>query len=160
PDEYALTRWVEQNTPPNATLIEASGRQWRLDDKGQPVIDDSNGTGLDYSDAGRIATRTGRSTLIGWYFHEIQWRGDSPANHDEFDQREALIDGVYTKKDPANVLNTMKESGAEYVVVGQLELQSYPAQFMPDFSQFLDTVFQSGDLRVYRLPIYEVTPTS
>jgi hypothetical protein len=31
---------------------------------------------------------------------------------------------------------------------------------MPDFSQFLDTVFQSGDMRVYRLPSYEVTKTS
>jgi uncharacterized membrane protein len=160
PDEYALTRWVQDNTAPNATLIEASGRQWRTDDKGQAVIDDSNGTGLDYSDAGRIASRTRRSTLIGWYFHEIQWRGDSDAIHAELDKREALIDGVYTKKDPANVLKTMKDTGAEYVVVGQLELQKYPAQFMPDFSQFLDTVFQSGDMRVYRLPSYEVTQTS
>jgi uncharacterized membrane protein len=157
PDEYALTRWVEDNTAPNATLIEASGRQWGSNDKGQAMIVDAN---VDYSDAGRIASRTGRSTLIGWYFHEIQWRGDSAAIHDEFDQRQAAIDSVYTQKDPATVLKAMNDSGAQYVVVGQLELQKYPAQFMPPFDQFLDTVFKSGDLRVYRMPSYEVAGTS
>ncbi len=155
--EYALTRWVQAHTDPGDTVIEASGRQWRTDDKGQPVIVDGS---VDYSDAGRISARTGRSTAIGWYFHEIQWRGDTPANRDEFTQRQAEIDSVYTQKDPANVLSVMRQTGANYVVLGKLELSKYPAASMPNFDQFLDVAFQSGDLRIYRLPVYEVLQTS
>lgn len=155
--EYALTRWVQAHTDPGDTVIEASGRLWRTDDKGQPVIVDAS---VDYSDAGRISARTGRSTAIGWYFHEIQWRGDSPANRDEFTRRQAEIDSVYTQPDAANVLSKMREMGANYLVLGKLELSKYPAASMPKYDQFLDVVFQSGDLRVYRMPVYEVLQTS
>ena len=31
---------------------------------------------------------------------------------------------------------------------------------MPEFGAFLDVAFESGDYRVYRIPSYQVVPTS
>jgi len=161
PAEYALTRWVQDNTAPDAVLIEGSGRAWVLGANQQPVISDApDALNVDYTDAGSVASRTGRADPIGWYFHEIQWRGDTKANAAEFSQRQSLVDSVYTDQDPANVLSVMRRFGAQYLVVGSLEKAKYPATTMPDFASFLDVAFDSGGLRVYSLPVYSVVRTS
>jgi hypothetical protein len=54
----------------------------------------------------------------------------------------------------------MQDAGARYLVFGRVEQSRYPADALPPFATFLDTVFSSGDLRVYALPSYEVVPTS
>ncbi|OAI40052.1 hypothetical protein AYO38_06540 [bacterium SCGC AG-212-C10] len=155
PAEYALTRWVSENVPPGDTVIEASGRAWKRDEKGQPVVAEA---GTDYTDSGRISARTGRSAPIGWYFHEIQWRGQSPANNALFSSRQDAVDRVYTSTDPATVVEAMHELDAQYVVVGRVEMARYPGMIQ-DFSSFLDTVFSDGDLRVFRAPVYRVVAT-
>jgi uncharacterized membrane protein len=115
---------------------------------------------VDYTDAGRLSARTGTSTPIGWYFHEVQWRGDSEANRQEFLSRQDSVDVLYLTQDPAEALRLMRRLGAEYVAVGREELRRYPAEHLTHFDTFLDTVFQSGELRIYRLPRYEVVETS
>ncbi len=149
PPEYALTRWVHDHTAPGDIIIEATGRAWRRDEKGRPVIYDSR---IDYTDAGRIAARTGRQTLIGWYSHEIQWRGDTEANRNEFNRRQDLVDSAYTTPDPARAVEVMKETGAKYLVVGRVELSRYAGDIMPAFETVLEIAFESDGLRVYRLP--------
>ncbi|WP_322796594.1 DUF2298 domain-containing protein [Tepidiforma sp.] len=150
PDEYALVRWVAENTPPSAGIIEASGRRWALDGQGNRTMVNPN---VDYTDAGRIASRTGRQVPIGWYFHEIQWRGDSEANRREFVARQDAVDDAYVSGSPERVVEVMREFGADYLVVGRLELDNYPGM-LPDYDAFLDRVFESGNLRIYALPVY------
>ena len=150
PDEYAITRWVAANTPPGAVVIEATGRRWAIDAAGNRTMVDAN---VDYTDAGRIASRTGRQTPIGWYFHEIQWRGDSEANRSRLLQRQDAVDSAYLTTSPDRVVSVMRDFGAEYLVVGAVELARYPGPF-PDYDTFLDRVFESGRYRVYRLPEY------
>lgn len=149
PSEYALTRWVHDHTAPGDIILEATGRAWRRDENGRPVIYDSR---IDYTDAGRIAARTGRQTLIGWYSHEIQWRGDTEANRKEFNRRQDLVDSAYTSPDPLRAVEVMKETGARYLVVGRVELSRYAGDIMPPFETVLEIAFESGGLRVYRLP--------
>lgn len=157
PDEYALTQWVDHNVAPGDRIIEASGRVWRRDQTGKLAIIDA---GSDYTDAARISGRTGRPTLVGWYFHEIQWRGDTAANVAELSRRQDVLDNAYLSTTPAGVLNAMQEAGARYLVFGRVEQSRYPAAALPPFDTFLDTVFSSGDLRVYALPAYQVIATS
>lgn len=158
PDEYALTRWLQDNTDPGAVIIEASGRGWVRNPDGQLAI---RSLGVDYTDASRIASRTGRRTPIGWPGHEVQWRGDTEANKLEFGRRQDAIDRqVYLTRDPAEALATMRSFGATYVVVGSIELRSYPADALAPFADFLDVVFTSGPLRVYRVPQFTLRPTS
>ena len=150
PDEYALTRWVAAQTPPGAVVIEATGRRWAIDAGGNRTMVDAN---VDYTDAGRIASRTGRQAPIGWYFHEIQWRGDSEANRSRLLQRQDAVDSAYLTTSPDRVVSVMRDFGADYLVVGAVELARYPGPF-PDYDTFLDRVFESGRYRVYRLPEY------
>ena len=150
PDEYALTRWVAAHTPPGAVVIEATGRRWAIDAGGNRAMVDAN---VDYTDAGRIASRTGRQTPVGWYFHEIQWRGDSEANRTRLVERQGAVDDAYVTSSPDRVVAVMRDFGAEYLVVGAVELARYPGPF-PDYDAFLDRVFESGRYRVYRLPEY------
>ncbi|MCX7618145.1 DUF2298 domain-containing protein [Tepidiforma sp.] len=151
PGEYSLVRWVEDNVPPGAVLIEATGRRWVVEADGSRRMVDA---GVDYTDAGRVASRTGRQVPIGWYFHEIQWRGDSPANRERFLARQDAVDQAYLASNPDAVLAAMREYGADYLVVGSVELSRYPGP-LPDYDAFLDRVFESGRYRIYRLPHYE-----
>ncbi len=156
PNDYALTLWIQQHTAPGDVVFEATGRRWQGSVGTQPVIVNAN---VDYSDAGRIAARTGRQTPIGWYFHEIQWRGDTPANRTEFARRQDTVDAAYTSRDPDRVITAMQEFDARYLVVGRVEMANYPG-LMPDYASFLDTVFESGTYRVYAIPEYRRIPTS
>ncbi len=149
PPEYALTRWVQDHTAPGDVIIEATGRAWRRGENGQPVSYESR---VDYSDAGRISARTGRQTPIGWEGHEVQWRGDNPANHQEFQRRQDLVDGIYTATDVNRVVTNMHELGATYLVVGRVEQTRYTGDIMPHFESVLEVAFESEGLRVYRLP--------
>ncbi|HML97579.1 MAG TPA: DUF2298 domain-containing protein [Tepidiformaceae bacterium] len=156
PNDYALTLWIQQHTAPGEVVFEATGRRWQGSAGQQPVIVNAS---VDYSEAGRIAARTGRQTPIGWYFHEIQWRGDTPANRAEFTRRQDLVDSAYLSGDPEVVLAAMNEFRARYLVVGRVEMASYPG-LLPDFSTFLDVAFEAGSYRVYAVPEYRRIPTS
>ena len=155
PGEYDLVRWVQEFTPRDAVILEATGRRWQPAAGGPTVID----AGSDYSDSGRISARTGRATPIGWFSHEIQWRGDNPGNSAEFVRRQEAVDSAYVSGDPERVLAVMREFGAEYLVVGRVELSRYPG-LMPDFGAFMDVAFRSGTYTIYRLPRHEVVQTS
>ena len=156
PGEYELVRWFTENTPRDAVVIEATGRRW-AGQGGQATLVDAGGS--DYSDSGRIAARTGRATPIGWYFHEVQWRGDTRSNTAEFTRRQEAVDAAYVSRDPERVLQVMREFGAEYLVVGRVEMSRYPG-LMPEFGEFLDVAHQAGNYVIYRLPQYETVRTS
>ncbi|MFN0094647.1 MAG: DUF2298 domain-containing protein [Dehalococcoidia bacterium] len=156
PAEYELTRWVEANTKRGTVIVEASGRRWANGPDGPSVVD----ANVDYTDAGRIAARAGTRAPVGQYFHEIQWRGDSEANHQLLTKRQELVDAIYLSGDPAVTLANLREVGAELVVVGRLELQRYAAAGLADLASFLDPVFASGDLRVYAVPVFHTVRTS
>lgn len=156
PAEYALTRWVADNVPPGSVVVEATGRAWRAGASGPEMYQG----GVDYTDAGRISARTGREAPIGWYFHEIQWRGDTKTNRERFTARQESVDRIYLARDGEEVLRLLASLEAEYVVVGRLEQSRYPVDLMTSFDAFLDLVFERDGLRVYRLPVYEVMETS
>ncbi len=155
PGEYDLVAWISANTPRDAVIIESTGRRWQPGPDAPTLID----PGVDYGDAGRISARTGRATPIGWYFHEIQWRGDTPANRAEFIRRQDAVDAAYISGDPEKVLQVMREFGAEYLVVGRVELSRYPG-LMPDFAKFLDVAHRSANYVIYQLPRYGTVRTS
>ncbi len=156
PGEWALLQAVQHYVPPGAVVVEATGRTWRKGDSGPELVS----ANVDYTDAGRIAARTGRPTPIGWYFHELQWRGDSQANHRLLSSRQELVDGVYLAPDAATALERLRRLRAEYVVVGPVERSRYPADLMPRFEDFLVTVYDDGTVQLFRVPVERELPTS
>src|SRR5690606_14521671 len=144
----ALVRWIAENTAPDEVIFESTGRRWVRD--ANSVLSVADG-GVDYTNAGRISGRTGRPTPIGWYFHEIQWRGDTPDNRDELRRRQDLVDSAYTATEPADVVDALRQFGARYLVVGSEEMTDYSG-LMPDYASFMDVAFESGPYRIYVLP--------
>ena len=59
PYEYDLVNWITANVPADATIVEASGRNWGIDGNGQKTLIKSDS---DYTDSARISARTGRAT--------------------------------------------------------------------------------------------------
>jgi YYY domain-containing protein len=147
PDDWAAIQWLRQNSgvtpqgiPP--TILEAPG--------------------LSYTYAGRISAFSGVPALLGWAYHESQWRG----NYIEQGKREPDIQTIYTTKDGQLALQLLRKWNVRYVVVGETE-QQYIDQKCQDpklnlacnlgaalrkFDVTLKPVFQQGSLTIYAVP--------
>lgn len=157
PAEWGLLKAVERFVPPGAVVVEATGRTWRKREDGRAELVSAN---VDYTDAGRIAARTGRPTPVGWYFHELQWRGNSAGNQRLLAARQELVDGVYLAPDAATALARLRELRARFVVVGFVERSRYPADLLPPFAEFLVPVYDDGTVQLFRVPVERELPTS
>jgi YYY domain-containing protein len=147
PDDWAAIQWLRHNTgvtpqgiPP--TILEAPG--------------------LSYTYAGRISAFSGVPALLGWAYHESQWRG----NYTEQGKREPDIQTIYTTKDGQLALQLLQKWDVRYVVVGDTEM-TYIDQECRDpklnlacnlstalrkFDTTLKPVFHQGSLTIYAVP--------
>lgn len=134
PDEYEAIRWLNDNV------------------RGTPVI--AEATGGDFSASGRISSRTGLPTVIGWVNHEAQWRG-RPGPRDEGDPalsvRPMAVSRLYTTSDNNEALAIVQRYGIEYVYVGKLERNTYGTAGLAKFAEFMDVAFQNGTVTIYRV---------
>ncbi len=126
PDDYAAIQWLRQNAPPDAVILERPGKSYRY--------------------LSRMSALSGRPTLLGWDFHEAQWRG----NYDEQSIRQPDIDMLYNGLDPATTLTLLDKYAITYVVVGPLEKEVYSPKGLAKFEQLLDVVFQQGNVTIYQ----------
>jgi uncharacterized membrane protein len=107
-----------------------------------------------------VGSRTGRPTPIGWYYHEIQWRGENQGNRQRFDALRATVDAVYNATTAEELMSALDELDAHYVVVGSPERSRYPSASMATMERALDIVFEFGDVRVFAVPVHSVMSTS
>lgn len=126
PDDYAAIRWLNENV------------------EGAPVILEA--TGGSYSYYGRVSSQTGLPTLLGWDWHEVQWRGSG----EEGNKRKPDIDTIYGSLDAQAALTLMDKYGIKYVYVGPLERSRYPAAALNKFDYIMDGVYQQGAVKIYK----------
>jgi YYY domain-containing protein len=126
PDDYAAIRWLQANAPDSAVILEASGGS--------------------YSYYGRVSALTGLPTVLGWDFHEYQWRG----SYDEPAARKPDIDILYNSVDPAQTLTLLDKYDITYVYVGSLEREQYSPDGLAKFGRLMDVVYQHGDVTIYQ----------
>ena len=130
PSDYAAIQWLQRNVSGNPVIVEASGGS--------------------YSQFGRISENTGLPTLLGWDFHEMQWRG----SYDEQRRRQADLDTIYRSTDNATVLSLLRQYGVTYVYVGPLEVEKYgrpDRAGLDKFAGFMDTAYQQDGVVIYRM---------
>jgi YYY domain-containing protein len=120
--------------------------------EGTPVILEAFGD--DFGPAGRISSRTGMPTVIGWLNHERQWRGDP----DPFDSsgtpytvRPQEVARLYNTPVAGEAQIFIDKYGIEYVYVGSLERATYDIQGLFKFGEFMDVVFQNPGVTIYRV---------
>ncbi len=145
PADYQVVQWIKANVKP------AVGKM--------PVILEAWG-GSYHQDFGRIASNTGFPTVLGWDFHEVQWRGSGDKAvvrggdpDDTVVHRQNDIDQIYTSSDLQITKNLLKKYGVDYVYVGDSERQKYAANaaMLNKFSQLGVVAVQVGNSVLYKI---------
>ncbi len=139
PGEYEAIQWLNANVSGSPVILEAAG--------------------ADFSTSGRISSRTGLPTVIGWVGHEVQWRGPpKPDASTPFTTRPGDVDRVYTTLDIDEAQATIARYSVQYVYVGELERRTYGISGLLKFNEFMIPVFAKDGVTIYRMPAEQVTP--
>lgn len=127
PQDYEAILWINKNI------------------KGQPVILEASGDS--YTDYARVSANTGLPTVLGWTVHEWLWRGtyDIPA------PRIPEIAKMYESSDLEETKNLLKKYKVEYVFVGDLERQKYPALNEEKFKLLGKIIYQNGKTKIFKI---------
>jgi YYY domain-containing protein len=128
PDDYAAIKWLQENVQGIAYIVES--------------------TGGSYSEAGFVSAFTGLPTILGWDFHQYQWRG----NTIESGKRQPDIAQIYQSPDSREVLTLLDRYDTRYVYVGPVEKRRYEltTQEAERFGTFLEKVYEVGAVTIYR----------
>ncbi len=126
PGDAAAIDWLQKNAPLGCVVMEATGDA--------------------YSEYARISTHTGIPTVLGWANHEGLWRSNDP----EVLERASHIRAFYSASNPSICLNILQKYHVNYVVVGDLERQTYPSAPSVESLPFLAPVL-TGRTTLYRV---------
>jgi len=69
-------------------------------------------------------------SVIGWMTHEVQFRG----NWDKVAGRDLDVDNIYKSPDSDQSLVLLRKYNIEYIYVGKLEKERYPAESLLKFA--------------------------
>lgn len=121
PDDQVAVNWLA-SLPGSHTLIEAE-----------------NG---DYTYFSRVSSFTGIPSLIGWPFHEVMWRNDTPSGW--YGERTSALRSIYEV--PEKTIPLMKKYKADLLYVGPSEMERYKVE-LP--TKGLKQIFHHGAVTIY-----------
>jgi YYY domain-containing protein len=139
PGEAAAIDWIKQNTPGDALVLQAPGDSYR-------------------HDSARIASATGRPTLIGWPgSHEGLWRRGQPDVSSQIEPRVQDARTIYTTTDAAFAQSLLARYDVDYVYVGPRERtliaeEGAPPEALAKFDGMMQRVFERDGVIVYQMP--------
>ena len=131
PADMAAIDWIRANLPGDATVLEASGGSYSPEG------------------AGRVSMSTGNPTLLGWDFHEMQWRGQA---YDRLAQdRPAALEQIYRTAHQDDLPGLLDRWGIKYVIVGALEKRKYGMgdAALARFDRSLKRVYDKDGITIY-----------
>lgn len=109
PDDYQIAEFLNRQAPPG-NIVEADGLAYTPDNRLY----------------GRISIATGRSTILGWRYHEKVWRnyawpGLAGGIDDVLERRHQDVLDIYTSPDEALTRRLLDQYQVRYIVIGPLE---------------------------------------
>jgi uncharacterized membrane protein len=122
--------------------------QWINSALPQGVVAEAARSGSSYSGFGRIATHTGLTAVLGWDFHEWQWRG----SWTEQGTRVQDLSTLYMTRDWIEAQAIMDRYAIDYVYVGPLEASTYRPLALTKFAMFLNEIYRNGEVVIYARP--------
>jgi uncharacterized membrane protein len=150
PDEYQAALWLRAHAGQDDRIVEAVGNSYG----------DANGWFQS-----RFAAATGVPDLLGWYFHEVQWRnGDTDVLNHLIPARAADIGTIYNTTNAADARALLAQYQVRWVIVGADETVGqgncpikagcppYAAAGLAKFADMLELAFHSGEISVFRVP--------
>ena len=127
PDLMAAVDWLQTAEP--GVLAEAVGED-----------------GGDYSSYGRVSMLTGLQTVLGWRYHEVQWRG----GEEEIGTRQQDLKILYETPDWETAKGVIDMYNIRYIYLGNLERAIYAVQ-TEKFDQHLTVAFEQGTVIIYQV---------
>jgi uncharacterized membrane protein len=128
-DDYAAIQWINASLP-------------------QGVLAEATRSGTSYSGFGRIATYTGLTSVIGWDFHEWQWRGSWA----EQGTRVQDLSTLYMTRDWLEAQEIVDRYDIDYVYIGPLETSTYHPVSLTKFPIFLEEIYRNANVVIYARP--------
>jgi uncharacterized membrane protein len=143
---------------------DAAAAKWLLNAPEGVIAEAFNKTSS-YTDYSRMSVYSGDPTVLGWWYHEWQWRGNldnlvSPITDlsckakDSFDPRRMRSDDLsclYETNNWSVASQVINQYNIRYVVVGTLERSDYHINEAL-FQQHLKPVFQQNQVVIYEVP--------
>lgn len=108
---------------------------------GAPVLIEAGDAA--YTREARIAVNTGLPTVVGWWNHELTWRGNWPP----IDTRVRGVKAFYVDKNRA----VLDDYAVAYIVCGHLERQKFGPDACRDMERFGDPVATDGGETLYKV---------
>lgn len=126
PDDYRAILWLNKNIVNQPTIVEAVGES--------------------YTDFARVSANTGLPAILGWRVHEWLWRG----SFEEPGKRTGEVQQIYESESLEETRMLLGKYEVEYLFLGSLEREQYPALWEEKFSQLGEIVFSSGRTEIYK----------
>ena len=133
PDDHAAIAWMRENIQ-DGVLAEAVGGS--------------------YTGFARVSAHTGLPTVLGWPWHEVQWRGDARL----LGSREDDIRRLYETREWAEAQAILDLYGVEFVYVGPLERATYRPVSESKFQTHMDTIYENAGVAIYARRSVRGTP--
>ncbi len=134
PGDWAAIQWINQNISGRPTLLESGNM---TNHKGEESAA--------YHWASRVATFTGLPIPIGWANHEAGWRNDWK----EPGERKKDVDLLYRTGDLNSAIFLLGKYGIEYVFIGSVERERYPAEGLRKFARLGELVYREGGVEIW-----------
>jgi YYY domain-containing protein len=126
PDDAKAIAWILANIHDNGPFVEAVGN--------------------DYDEyAGRVSTHTGIPSVVGWVFHEDQWRGGAG----EQNQRRDDVAELYRTTDWNRASEILDKYGIRYVYFGPLEANTYSKRGLDKFLAHMNVIYQTDQVIIF-----------
>ncbi|MFQ3662409.1 MAG: DUF2298 domain-containing protein [Chloroflexaceae bacterium] len=144
PDELAAIRWLAATVAPEERVL-------------------TGFCNCDYERVSRVGALSGAQTLLGWLDgHERVWRSGRPDHLAEMARRERDVPAIYGAGDFASAMALLRRYQIAYVYIGPMERALYGAASERLFAANLPLVFNSAEVRIYRVatPPGKATPAA
>jgi YYY domain-containing protein len=133
--------WVKKEHPQEYMAI-----LWFRNITGQPVV--LQATGELYSWNTYITAFTGLPTVIGWYWHELDWRYP---HRQEIDARWSDVTTMYTSSNLDQVSSLLRKYNVSYIYFGEVEAKRYSSPILfESHPEMFEKVFEYGEVVIYK----------
>lgn len=123
-DETQATNWLW--TAPRGVIAEAVGGS--------------------YSQFARVSSLSGQISVLGWEFHENQWRG----SFEPQGSRKTDIQSLYETQSWEQAQEILLRYQIDYIFIGTMENSAYRIN-LTKFDLNMNLVFESGDVCIYQV---------
>ena len=145
----ASIAWLRREVAPGSVVLESVD----LLNPAEAAAGSAPACGGSYNGSGfgGVAAATGLPTVLGWHFHQVQWRGGDQAARDQLGPRCADVYTIYSTLDVNRARELLTKYSVDYVYVGGLERGLYSPEALAKFEQLGVPVFQQDEVTIFKV---------